>query len=75
MHFDTGAREQDLCGTAESRGDHAHLVLDDCYATAVVLLQQSIQQGGLPRPQEASDDLRKERGSASHLTLQGTFSI
>lgn len=45
---------------SSSRGDELHLVFDDCYAPAVVLLEERVQQGSLAGTQEASDDLHRE---------------
>ena len=42
----------------EERNKWPHLVLYDCYAPSMILLEQCIQQGSLAGSQEASDDLR-----------------
>ena len=47
----------------------SNLILDDCYAPPVLLLEKSVQQSGLAGAQEASDDLQVAERSIKLLEM------
>ncbi len=51
------------------------LILNDCYTPPMFLLEKSVQQSGLPRAQEASDDLQTAEESRKLLDRYRMYTL